>query len=91
MTINWQTTVLIFSPLLTDQLKMQAILLYSFILTFSYGFAEDKIVPNPVDNIFPSMYVKKFSSAEDNHVPSSKNDDCNCANMDDILKERKLC
>ena len=68
---------------------MQAILLYSFILTFSYGFAEEKSVPNPVDmdNILPSMDVKNFPSTKDNHVPSSQNDDCNCANVDNILKE----
>ena len=64
---------------------MQGILF--FITTFSHGLAEERSLPDLEDTILLAADVRKLPSAEENRVPNLEDDDCNCDNVNEILRE----
>ena len=58
-----------------------------FITTFSHGLAEERSLPDLEDAILLAADVRKLPSAEENRVPNLEDDDCNCDNVNEILRE----
>ena len=83
MTINGRTTI--DWPAFDIAIKMQGILF--FITTFSHGLAKERSLPDLEDTILLAADVRKLPSAEENRVPNLEDDDCNCDNVNEILRE----
>ena len=67
---------------------MQVTLLYIFFLsTFSCGFAQEKRLPDSVDNILLAADVKKLPSSEEKQVHNLEDDINAFVDVEEILRE----